>query len=327
MGRSAAGDPRGRFLLSYGLRVGSLSACCWAAPLFALLRLQEHVLPIGYVGGVLSLLMVAVIGKNLFGGIFGKEFGKMLTRRRRFGLCSGSWLLIGGPLSIMAIPYRDRAAGTFLVRPSTRVEINALEAGFLRDIALEEGSRMSAGTQIACINIPDLEVNISKKLAEIRESEANLRKLKAGPRPEEVLAQRQRVQRALAWKELGGQDLERAKQVYQEEMFRLDRQSEQFAAEVEQRRQSLSNAEKLHKLSALSGEQLLREKTKLAVKSLELEQVPHRCEPAKRKETWRPSPRRTAARSLGPTSGRPWRSWRPEGDWKRLRPSRRGLLD
>jgi putative peptide zinc metalloprotease protein len=272
-GSRPAAEPHSRFLLLYGLAswlfIGSL-LCGLVLNVVGVLRLEGA--QIGYLGTGLSLLMSAVIGRNVFKGVFAGEFTKMLSKRRgRAMLWAGA--LIGGPLLISAIPFYDRAPGTFRVRPSTRVEINALEAGFLQEITLEEGSRVSPGTPIARIHIPDLEVNIIKKLAEIRESEANLRRLEAGPRPEEIAQQRQRVIRDEAWRDLGKLDLARATRAFNEEINRLDRQIAQHAAEVEFNRQSLENAQKLHAQNALSGEQLLGEKTKSEVKSLEFEEA------------------------------------------------------
>lgn len=266
-------EPRSRFLFWYGLAswlfIGSL-LCGLLVSVVGILRLEK--VEVGYLGVGLSLVMSVVIGRNVFRGVFAGEFTKMFTKRRGRVL-AWALLLIGGPSSTMLIPYRDRAAGTFRVRPSTRVEVNALEAGFLSDIKVEEGCRVEPGTAIARINIPDLAVNRTKKLAEIRESEANLRRLLAGSRPEEISEQRHRVARGEAWCALGTKDLARSGKAFQEELNRLDRKIAQHVAELEYSRQSLLNAEQLHQQKALSGEQLLSEKMKSEVKSLELEEV------------------------------------------------------
>lgn len=272
-GRRPNRENHSRALFLYGLASWLFMGFLLFGTLLGMMRLQDQgIMEMGCVGIGISLLMSVVIGKNMFAGIFSGEFTKMIFKRRGRAMFWAA-VVIGIPALSFVIPYQERAAGTFRVRPSTRIEVNALEAGFLGDIQVEEGSRVMPGDLIARIHIPDLEVNLTKKQAEIRGTEANLRKLEAGPRPEEVVEQRERVSRALAWRNLGEQDLKRAKHAFEEELVRLDRLVDQHVAEVEFSKQSLLHAESLHQQNALSGEQLLSEQTRCEIKALELEEV------------------------------------------------------
>ena len=86
---------------------------------------------------------------------------------------------------------------------------------------MDEGDPVSAGTVLARIAVPELESQITRKQAEIHECEANLRRLEAGPRPEEIAEQRDRVQRAEAWRDLGRRDLEQTRRGFEEELTTL----------------------------------------------------------------------------------------------------------
>lgn len=220
---------------------------------------------------VTSLILFWLIAKGLFRGITGGEFVKMFKHRR---LRAAAWVaaIVIIPCLVGLIPVSDRSSGTFQVRPATRVEICAAEAGFLREVTLAEGSEVSPGTPLAQIHIPDLEVNISKKQAEVRESQANLRKLEAGPRPEEVVEQRKRVARAAEWRDLAKRDLDKARQSHREDLRRLERQIELYSVSLTRNRESLAHAERLFRQRALSGEQYADEKTKATMAALELEQ-------------------------------------------------------
>ena len=86
-------------------------------------------------------------------------------------------------------------------------------AGFLREVYCDEGDRVSPGAPVARLEVPDLASRLAQKRAEVREAQARLRLLEVGPRPEEVVEQRRRVERARAWHDLARQDLTRLRRV------------------------------------------------------------------------------------------------------------------
>src|SRR5262249_10890726 len=148
--------------------------------------------------------------RGLFQGFAAGEVRLMLTTRRKR---TAAWLLVLGGLSaaLCLIEIEDRAGGTFRLRPSARAELRAPVAGFLKAVYCDEGDRVTPGTLVARLEVPDLESRVARKQAEVAEARARLRLLQAGPRPEEVAEQRQRVARARSWRDLAGQDLARAR--------------------------------------------------------------------------------------------------------------------
>lgn len=264
-------EPSGAFILCYGIASWLFIFSLLWGMVFALLQLQSRgYVKLGWVGIIFAALMPVVIGRSLLRGLTGGEFVKMLLKRAG-RVVVWLFLLIGLPAAVSFVPIQDRVAGTFSVRPATRIEVNSPEAGFLRDIAVSEGSQVSKGTIIARIDIPDLEVNLTKKLAEISESKANLRRLEAGPRPEEVTEQRHRVERGENWIALGKNDLESAKKVFDQDVLQLQQQILQNEAEIKFGKLALDHAERLHAQKALSGEQLQSERTKFKIAELKLE--------------------------------------------------------
>jgi multidrug resistance efflux pump len=85
---------------------------------------------------------------------------------------------------------------------------------------------------IARPEVPDLASRIAQKRAEVREVQSRLNLLEAGPRYEEVIEQRRRVERAEAWRDRAMQDLARARKALQAELTRLTKLLEQYDAEL-----------------------------------------------------------------------------------------------
>jgi multidrug resistance efflux pump len=218
----------------------------------------------GLAGVALTGLLATLALRGIFAGIFGGEVTNMLLLRRKR---TGVWL--GGltALALLAwfVRMDDRARGSFHVRPSTRSELRAPVAGFLRAVHFDEGDRVAAGATVAQIEIPDLESRVAQKQAELRESEARLRQIEAGPRPEEVAEGRARVTRARAWKDRAEQDLDRARHTLREDLKRLDEQIAQSDAELEFARHSYAHAERLVQKGVLAGEQYQEEKKRLQI--------------------------------------------------------------
>jgi multidrug efflux pump subunit AcrA (membrane-fusion protein) len=126
-----------------------------------------------------------------------------------------------------------------------RAELRAQVAGFLQSVCYDEGDRVSPGAVVTHLEVPDLASRLSQKQAELREAGARLRLLEAGTRYEELAEQRQRVDRAHAWRDLAGRDLERIRKAHAEELSRLEKQSAARTAELEQARLALERTRKL----------------------------------------------------------------------------------
>src|SRR5205085_2305863 len=98
----------------------------------------------------------------LFNGLSAGEVATMLSsRRRRVAV----WLLVLGAAALTAcyVQVERTASGTFAVRPLLRAEIHAPVAGFLREIPLDEGERVSPAGLIVRLDVPDLESKLAQK--------------------------------------------------------------------------------------------------------------------------------------------------------------------
>ncbi|MCI0361327.1 MAG: efflux RND transporter periplasmic adaptor subunit [Planctomycetaceae bacterium] len=209
----------------------------------------------GWLGlGAVLLLAWASIG-GLFRGFTGGEVRTMFLMRRKRTI---AWLLllVAVPPVMQLVKVEDRASGPFQVRPAVRAQLRAEVAGFLREVHFDEGDRISPAAVVARLEVPDLASRIAQKQAEIREAEAKLRLLEIGPRPEEVAEQESRVERMEKWRDLARQDLSRARQAYEEELFRLDRQIAQYTAEQTAASDAYQRAKELRKKGAIPPEQV-----------------------------------------------------------------------
>src|SRR5262249_24607124 len=244
-------EPRGRVLLAYGL-------VSWLYS-FAFLALSLVVMShfLGARLGLLGLAAVMLLGllslRGLLHGFTSGEVRNMILFRHKRTLV---WvLLLGGvPAALCLIPMEDRASGPFQVRPAVRAELRASVAGFLQVFYCDEGDRVSPGTLVAQLDVPDLASRLAQKQAELQEVQAKLRLLETGPRYEEIVEQRCRVERAVAWHDLARQGLARARQALTAELDRLDKQIALHDAELDAAQDSLARIRKIVNQGAASQE-------------------------------------------------------------------------
>jgi multidrug resistance efflux pump len=237
-----AGEPRGRLLAGFGLASWLYSLIFLALVLVGLFQV------LGARWGCVGLGVVALVGlvaaPGLFRGFVAGEVSNMIRGRRKRTVVWG--LVLGGVVAgLCTLEMEDRAGGAFQTRPAIRAEVRAPVAGFLREVACDEGDRVSPGTLVARLEVPDLASRLAQKQADVREADARLRLLKSGPRPEELMEQRRRVERAQAWQDLARQDLNRLRQVYEAELARLDKQIAQCQAELTAARDATRRASPL----------------------------------------------------------------------------------
>jgi multidrug efflux pump subunit AcrA (membrane-fusion protein) len=263
-------DPRGGVLLAYGTAtwlfgLGFLAFMIATAAQF----LGDQWGPLGIAA---ALLLGAVVLRASFRGFLGGEVSRMvLTRPKRAALWTVALAAVAA--AVVLVRVEDRAGGTFQVRPAVLAEVRAPAAGFLREVYVEEGSRVAAGARVARLEVPNLATRIVQKHAEVRELEARLRLLEAGPRPEEVAVHRQRVERALTWRGLAEQDLRRAQKAHGEDVARLDRQIAQYRAERNYARGVHARAQGLLARGAASAEECREAEKKALVLEAQLGQA------------------------------------------------------
>ncbi|HZN37052.1 MAG TPA: HlyD family efflux transporter periplasmic adaptor subunit [Pirellulaceae bacterium] len=248
-----ARQERGRMLIGYGLASWLYSLAFLSLMLWGFFQFLWS--SWGWAGLACVGWLSWVSAGGLFRGISSGEVRNMflLRHKRLFG-----WLLllVAAPPTMQVITVEDRVTGPFQVRSASRAELRAEVAGFLREVHFTEGDRVSPGAIVARLEVPDLASRIAQKQAEIREAEAKLRLLEIGPRPEEVAEQKSRVARMEKWRDLAREDLARARQAYQEELSRLDRQIVQHTAELTAARDGFERAKELRRKGAIPQEQI-----------------------------------------------------------------------
>jgi multidrug resistance efflux pump len=97
--------------------------------------------------------------------------------------------------------------------------------------------------------------------------------LEAGPRYEEVIEQRRRVERMKNWRDLARKDLTHAQQALQEELGRLDKQIAQWQAELDGARDAHERAKNLRGRAALAEEHYREAERKFQVAQSRLAQA------------------------------------------------------
>jgi len=263
-------EPQSRVLTTYGgfrwlfyvtaLDLIYVGLCRWLGEMW------------GWPGLLLATYLAFVIIRRLFRGFTQGELMKMLkTRYARTAVWAVA--IVATVVGLFAIQMEERSVGTFTVRPAKHVEVRAPVAGFLRSVNYDMGERLDENAVIGRLEIPDLESLIAQKNAQQRESEANLRRLQAGPRAEEVREQNFKVERAQAWYELGVNDLARAKQTMTEELSRIDQQISVLRAEADYAFASLKQAEQLYQRGVMAGQQFMSERKRYDVSLLNLQQA------------------------------------------------------
>jgi multidrug resistance efflux pump len=247
-----AAEPRGRLLLGFGL-------ISWLYSLtFLTLMLGALLLFLWRDWGWAGLVGVAVLGlvstPGVLHGFTAGEVGKMITLRRKRTVL---WVLIlAGVAALLCLVQRqDRASGSFRLRPARRAELRARVAGFVKEVHVDEGVRVSPGALVARLEVPDLDSRLAQKQAEIRELQAKRRLLQIGARPEEIAEQRYRIERAEAWRDLGQQELKRSRLALVEDLDRADKQITACRAECDVAQASFQRARALAGRKALAQEE------------------------------------------------------------------------
>jgi len=263
-------ERRARVFLGYGL-------VSWLYSLgFLFLMLWGMFWFLGEKWGGIGMGAVAMLGlvssRGLLKDTTAGEARRMLSRRHK--RCA-IWLLGLAALvaTLCLVEIEDRAGGTVHLRPAIRGELRSPLAGFLKVVYFDEGDRVSPGTPVARLEVPDLTSRVAQKQAEVREAQAQLRLLEKGPRPEELAEQRRRVERARVWRDLAKEDLTHARQALQEELARLDKQVAQYRVERDTAQDALERTKSLRAKAIVSEEEFREAEGRFQVAQAQLAQA------------------------------------------------------
>ena len=210
---------------------------------------------IGLAGILVAVSFFMFVTRSLFKGSLGKEFQQMFYKRAGRVLVYGALVV-----AAMFIPVSDRAGGEFLIKPVVHGEVCAPIAGFLREVHTHEGQNVFAGTVVAMMEVPELSNQISRKQAEIAEVNAELRRLTTGSRAESLHEQKEKIKRAIDWRDLGEVNLKRTIAAFHQELETLDYKIKQAETEFDYRQVSYQKAQTLFDKGGLAEQQLLSQR-------------------------------------------------------------------
>ena len=106
--------------------------------------------------------------------------GQLLRRTAWAALLAGAAVFMGVRRTEL------RITGSFSVLPDQNADVRAETDGIIAEVMVHEGDTVRAGQVIARLSDQATLAELGKTEAEIRENEANLRKLQAGPSPQEI---------------------------------------------------------------------------------------------------------------------------------------------
>ena len=269
-GRPGCGPRRG-VLMVYGVVCWCASLALLTAMLLAMGKMADRW--VGHVGAVLLVAPLALVAaRSMFHGLLADEAKQMvLTRRNRTLLWCAAFVAVGAVLTFVKI--EQRVSGTFQVQPLTHMQVRAPVAAFLKKVAGDEGTHVSPGERVALLEVPELESRIAQKQAEIRETEANLDLLKTGASQEELDDARQRVERAVEWRDLAEADLKRSQEAFEDNLERLDQKKVEISAQLKHALEVAKKAKELHRRRVITEEHLHEAQTSCQVAKAELAQV------------------------------------------------------
>ena len=245
--------PQGRTLLLYGL-------FCWVFAIgllnMILVRFFGFLSSEFGITGLFLICLFLMFGmKRVFKGLFQSEPIVMIKQRpgrtALWGAAAAALFLL-----LFAVPVRRTTSGPFEVRPGQVVQQHVPVTGIVSEVPVEDGQQVRAGDVIVRLHSPELEQQIRTARDELAEVDAILARLEAGPRQEELLAQRARVREIEHWYAAGQEELEQARLAHRQNLLVLEHRLRSAQAAVDFARQSYRRAEDLYRQGALAGVQL-----------------------------------------------------------------------
>jgi multidrug resistance efflux pump len=144
------------------------------------------------------------------------------------------WILF--LITVMAVLFIGRmelkVSGEFTIFPVWNADIRAEVEGIIREIYVDQGDRVDQGQPIVTLSDRDYSAELKKVVAELHEKEANLIKLKAGSRREEIEVLRKDVEKAEQRLKYAEKYFERYDELFRRELIsrlQLEEAEEQVA--------------------------------------------------------------------------------------------------
>jgi putative peptide zinc metalloprotease protein len=269
-GRRLAREEKGSVLITYGVASWLFGVTFLALLVAAVVQFLGESWSL--IGIITALFLGVMVLQGPLHGLLGEKISQMIFQRHKRALLLATGAVLG--LAILVFGRMDdRASGTFRVRPVVRAELRAPVAGFLREFVFDEGSRVPPGVVVLRLEVPNLANHRAEKQAEVREAEARVRLLEAGPGFAAVAEQRRRVEQAREWRDLAKRDLARVEQALAAEMVWLEQEVVRQHLELDYSAEALMRYQQLLPQRAISKDEYQRAEKRVLVHEVQLGQA------------------------------------------------------
>jgi multidrug efflux pump subunit AcrA (membrane-fusion protein) len=271
--RQGATASERRIYLIYGTLSGAystliLTAIASAAGGFLVGRLQG-------VGVILFILLLAFLFRSLITRLVRKTFnllsGKEVVNVKRL-------LKVGLPLAALSVlmvfgRWDLKVSSPFQVTPWHNADVRAKVEGIIERVVVREGDRVEEGELLAVLSTREVEAEIGKIREQMAETEARLRLLRAGPRPEEVRVARQEVDTARTDLLQRKRELEEGEQMQAQRLKKAQVSLDKATTKLAFARQFFSLQDQLFKEGLVSKKDYLEVQEELQLREKDLEEA------------------------------------------------------
>jgi multidrug efflux pump subunit AcrA (membrane-fusion protein) len=256
----------------------------------------------GTLSGAYSTLILTVIASAAGGFLVGKLqgvgvilfilllaflFHSPITRlvRKTFKLLSGKevvnvkrLLKMGLPLAALSVlmvfgRWDLKVSSPFQVTPWHNADVRAEVEGIIERVVVREGDRIEAGDLLAVLSTREVEAEIGKVSEQMAETEARLKLLRAGPRPEEVHLARQEVETARTDLLQRKRELEEGEQMQAQRLKKAQVSLDKATTKLAFARQFFSLQDQLFKEGLVSKKDYLEVQEELQLREKDLEEA------------------------------------------------------
>ncbi|HJU42147.1 MAG TPA: efflux RND transporter periplasmic adaptor subunit [Vicinamibacterales bacterium] len=171
------------------------------------------------------------------------------------------------------IPMEVTVSGDFKVLPLHNADVRAQVDGLIERVFVDEGTRVRAGDVIATLADRDLRAELAKTEAERLEHQAELNRLQAGPRAEEVVLAKSEMQTAVTAIDQLRARAESAREVRGATLARAASAVEKAAAQLEFARTTLNRFDQLLREGLISKQVWEQARVDVEIRQRELSEA------------------------------------------------------
>lgn len=205
-----------------------------------------------------------------------------IPRRRKSFLPKIFWLsALAVGLYVAFLPYPYEVGGDFEVLPTQRTQAISRADGEIMEVLVKEGDWVKAGDLLAKLSDWDEKRDLAIVQAELEKAQAHLRRLEAGPKPEEVELAQKQVEAARERVTFNKAEMERANELGKDKIIaerKVEHATSQYRTAMADLKVALANLE-LTRSGAIQPDidaaeaEVKRLQTELAYRKDELERT------------------------------------------------------